>query len=92
MSRTITYHSFDDKQVIMVPVIASFDTDGNILPLYVRIRGNSLKVQSSHIHHVSPNIIEFHCRVIDYNRLKPLALSYYQSEKIWGIPSSYDIT
>ena len=86
MSKTITYHAFNLEKVTMVPVIASFDTDGNILPLYVRIHGNSLKVQSSRIHHVSPNIIEFHCRVIDYNRLKPLILSYYQSEKIWVIP------
>lgn len=86
MSKIITYHAFDYKKVTMVPVIASFDTDGNILPLYVRIHGNSLKIQSSRVHRVLSNIIEFHCKVIDYNCLKPLVLSYYQAENVWVIP------
>lgn len=70
----------------MVPVIASFDTDGNILPLYVRIHGEGLKIHSSRVHRVFSNIIEFHCKVIDYNYLKPLILSYYIAENIWVIP------
>ena len=33
----VSYTSYDYKSMKVVPVIASFDTEGHIKPLYVRI-------------------------------------------------------
>lgn len=73
-----------------VPVIASFDTEGHIKPLYVRINGISLKIYSYYERNRYANTIEFNCKVIDDTTeetyLKPLLLTYYQAERVWTIP------
>ena len=80
------YTSFSYQPVDFVPVIASFDTEGRICPLYVRINGISLKVDSFYERAKFFNVIEFNCKVIDNNYLKPLLLTYYQAERVWSIP------
>lgn len=42
----ISFNSYDYERVKCVPVIASFDSDGHIMPLYVRINGQPFKVES----------------------------------------------
>ena len=79
MSVTITAQTF-------VPVIASFDTQGLVTPLYVRIGELSLKVKSSWLKPSFGDTMEFHCMVIDEDCLKPLILTYRQRESIWYIP------
>lgn len=44
MGKSVSYSSFDYKPVDIIPVIASFDSDGHIAPLYVRIEGESYKM------------------------------------------------
>lgn len=84
--RKVSYTSFDYAPVEIVPVIASFDSQGHIAPLYVRINGLSLKVNSFWVSSTYHNIIEFKCKVIDHGYLKPLALTYHLAEGMWTIP------
>lgn len=85
MPTTISYTAYDVKPTKIVPVIASFDAEGHIKPLYVRIGELSLKVHSSWIKPASKNILEFNCELEDDDRLKPLILTYYRNEMVWAI-------
>ena len=78
--------SYDFYNVDIVSVIASFDTDGHVKPLYVRINENSLKVESSWLKPSFRGTLEFQCKVVDNNCLKPLILTYHQAEYVWTIP------
>ena len=86
MGAYVSRTSFDYKPVTIVPVIASFDTDGHIAPLYVRINGISMKVDSFYERNKFSNSVEFFCKVIDNDYLKPLHLTYYTAERVWTIP------
>lgn len=81
-----SYTSYDYKPVTVVPVIASFDTEGHIAPLYVRIEGESYKVNSYWVKSECTNIIQYNCKIIDQECLKPILLSFYQDETVWTIP------
>lgn len=81
-----SYNSFDYKPIAVIPVIASFDTKGHIKPLYVRIGEKSYKIESFWIRHQFVNTTEFHCQILVDGYKKPLLLTYYQSEGVWGIP------
>lgn len=70
----------------IVPVIASFDAEGHVKPLYVRINESSLKVYSSWLKPSFQGVLEFQCNVIDNNCLKPLLLTYHKRENVWTIP------
>lgn len=86
MGAHVSYTSFDCKPVDTVPVIASFDSEGHITPLYVRINGESYKIASHWIRSTFTNVIEFKCKVIDGDYLKPLLLTYYPHMAVWTIP------
>lgn len=73
----------------MVPVIASFDSEGHVRPLYVRINEVSLKIYSSYEKPSFHGFMEFQCKVIDNNCLKPLILTYHKRENIWSTPRQY---
>ena len=88
MPSTVSYTAYDVKPNTIVPVIASFDTEGHVKPLYVRIGELSLKVHSSWLKPSFPNIFEFHCKVVDGDFLKPLILTYYRHEMVWAINQS----
>ena len=82
-----SYTSYDFRPVTVVPVIASFDSDGRISPLYVRIQGEPLKIQSFRIRNAGRfNTTEFHCMIISQDKLIPLAITFHQFENIWTIP------
>lgn len=49
MSQIVSYNSFDYKPIHTVPVIVSFDSQGHIAPLWVRINGQPYKVESSEL-------------------------------------------
>lgn len=86
MASIVSYHSHDYKPTDLTPVIASFDTEGHICPLYVRIHGESFKIDSFWVKYAFAHTIEFHCKIQDHGFLRPLVLTYYQSEGVWGIP------
>ena len=86
MAGFVSYTSFDYKPVNIVPVIASFDSEGNIVPLYARINGESYKIASHWVSSTFSNSLEYKCKVIDGDSLKPLSLTYYRNEGVWTIP------
>lgn len=86
MAEIVSYGLKDSPNLKIVSVIASFDTDGNAKPLYVRIGDESLKVYSVSIKHKYNGIIEYRCQVIDGNYLKPIDLTYHAREYLWTIP------
>lgn len=85
MSKVVSYYSHDYVPALSVPVIASFDSEGHIAPLYVRLEGVSCKIDSYWVKSNCVNIIQFSCQVIDHNIRKPLMLYYYQDECMWTI-------
>lgn len=90
MSGTVSYTNFDFDAVTVVPVIASFDSEGRIAPLYVRILGNSYKIDSFGERLRYANVTEFNCRIIDRGYIKPLKLTYHAEMGIWTIPAPLD--
>lgn len=72
-----------------VSVIASFDTEGYIRPLYVRVNAESLKVHSCWLKPSFRGTIEFQCKVIDNNILKDINIIYRQSDNIWSLVKDY---
>lgn len=86
MSGKVSYTSYDCKNNTLVSVIASFDTEGYIRPLYVRIGNESLKIHSSWIKPSFSESMEYSCKVIDEGVLKPLILTYHKRENVWTIP------
>lgn len=74
------------NHLTIVPVIASFDTNGNIKPIYVRINNESLKIISAINYSESTfNVVEYSCKVIDGDYIKPLSLTYHAQDRIWTI-------
>ena len=86
MTQILSQNSHDLLPMQIVPVIASFNDDGQIKPLYVGINGERYKVESYWVRRSFSNQIEFQCKLIDQDMLKPVVLTYYQNECIWTIP------
>jgi len=81
-----SYSSFDYSPVNVVPVIASFDSEGHIAPLYVRLCGNSCRIEKYWIKSTFVNTIQYNCQITDGETKKQLLLTYFQDESIWTIP------
>lgn len=86
MSMIVSNNSYDFNNQILVPVIASFDSEGRIKPLYLRINEESLKIRSSWPKPAFSNTSTFQCQVEDNGVIKPLILTYYHQESVWTIP------
>lgn len=84
----VSNNSYDYIPSNIVSVIASFDTDGHVRPLYVRINDDALKVHSSWLKPSFGGLMKFNCKVIDQGFLKPLLLTYHKTEGVWTIPKS----
>ena len=88
MTQILSQNSHDLLPMQIVPVIASFNDDGQIKPLYVGINGERYKVASYWVRRSFSNQIELHCKLIDQDLLKPVIITYYQNECIWTIPDN----
>ena len=86
-SQILSVNSHDYLPVTIIPVIASFNDDGQIKPLYIGIEGNRYKVDSYWIRRSFTNQIEFSCKILIDDRLCPIILTYYMNECIWTIPN-----
>lgn len=72
----------------VVPVIASFDTEGHIVPLYVRINRKAYKLQVVYCQPIEPengnyNIYKYHCTFEDHNFSRELYLTYNKRLNFW---------
>lgn len=72
----------------IVPVIAAFDCEGHIKPLYIRIGNESFQVHSSSVKSCYSGILEFDCRIIDRRHLRPLILTYFPQDRVWAMPKA----
>ena len=88
MNQILSLNSHDYLPMDIVPVIASFNDDGQIKPLYVGINGTRYKVNSYWVRRCFSNQIEFHCKLIVDCSLKPIIMTYHLNECIWTIPKS----
>lgn len=86
MSANVSRNSFDYKEVEIVPVIAGFNDDGKIIPIYVKINGEDLKVGNYWVKSKFAGITEYHCKLIKKNGEMPIVISYYNEESVWVIP------
>ena len=86
MSAYVLHGLNECRHLQVVPVISSFDCDGNIFPLYVRIDGQSLKIYNAHRVDSTIRIINFNCEVMDYDRVKSIKLSYHIGDLVWSMP------
>lgn len=84
----ISYNSFDYEPTHIIPVIASFTTCGQIIPLYVRINSHSYRVHSYYVKSKFAHRRNFSCQLTcDDKNLIPISLTYYEQEGVWGIPA-----
>ena len=86
MSGIISRTNFDCSPMSIVPVIASFASDGHITPLYVRINGTSYKIDKHRMSAKFINTMEFECQIIDGEYIKPLKLTFFHAEGKWTMP------
>ena len=86
MAATISYGLHDCSHIKLVSVISSFDCEGNIIPLYVRIGKESLRIYNAYQCGSTFRILNFNCQVMDHDRVKPLKLSYHKADLVWSMP------
>ena len=89
MAGIISYGVQDCRQLKIVSVISSFDTQGHIMPLYVRLNGESLKIHNATLLPDSTFQLRlFRCEVMDQGAVKPIKLTYHVKEMMWSMPSA----
>ena len=86
MGTIISYDLRDCTHLKIVPVISSFDREGNISPLYVRIDGESLKIYNAYQVDSPYKLLHFKCEVMIFDCVRPLDLMYHVNEHTWSIP------
>lgn len=68
----------------VVPVIASFDTEGHIVPLYVRINRKAYKLKVIYCQPInSKGIYKYHCSYNDHNFYHEIYLTYNKRLNFW---------
>jgi len=86
MPPLISYGLQDCPHLKPVSVISSFDAKGNILPLYVRLEEESLKIYNAYQLASTMRVLNFNCEVMDGDKVKPLKLSYHIADLTWTTP------
>ena len=86
MSYTFPIESYAGDPIEVVPVIASYDNEGHMKPIYVQIRGNRYKVESSWIRSSLGNNIDYNCTLSKDGHLFKIILTYHIRETAWSIP------
>lgn len=86
MAAIISHGLHDCTHLKIVSVISSFDCDGNIMPLYVRIGEESLKIYNAYQSESTFNLLHFKCEVMDCDRVKPIKLTYHINDHKWSMP------
>lgn len=86
MSYIFPIDSYAGDPIELVPVIASYDTEGHIKPLYVRINDDRYKVENYWIKYSCGNNIDYNCTLSRDGRIYKLILTYHIRETAWSIP------
>lgn len=86
MGANVSRTSFDYKEIEIIPVIAGFDEDGKVIPIYVKINGEKLKVADYWVKSKFAGITEYHCKLLYKDAKMPIVISYYSEESVWVTP------
>lgn len=86
MSYIFPIESYGGDQIELVPVIASYDTEGRIKPLYVRIKDDRYKVENYWIKYSVSNNIDYNVTLSKDGYTYKLILTYHIRETSWTIP------
>lgn len=86
MTGRVSHGLNDCPHLKIVSVIASFNPGGDIIPLYVRIDGESLKIHTAYQTDSTYSLLHFNCEVMDYDRVKPIKLTYHIGDHKWSMP------
>lgn len=88
MAATVSKGLKDCTHLKVVPVIATYDGNGNILPLYVRIGEESFKIYNAYVSESTYRILTFKGEVMVQDAVRPIKLSYFMNDLIWCIPKN----
>ena len=69
----------------IIPVISSFDSKGNIVPLYIRVDGESMKIYNPFLVESTYERLTYQCDVLNWNRVKSIKLSYHIEKHVWSL-------
>lgn len=92
MAANTSFNSFDLSNLSPVSVISSYDTEGNITLLYIRLRHEPLKVLDCLMldkPSIYNKILRFKCKVQDGDYVKELPISLYKEENLWVVDKMY---
>lgn len=78
--------SYGGDPIELVPVIASYDSEGHVKPLYVRINNERYKVESYWIKSNSLNNVNYHCKLSLGGHTYIIVLTHHIRECVWTIP------
>ena len=87
MAATISKGVKDCFHLKVVPVIATYDGNGNILPLYVRINEETFKIYNAYVSESNFRILTFSGEVMVQDAVRPIKLSYFINDLMWCIPN-----
>jgi len=86
MSYVFPLESYGGDPVEVIPVIASYDGEGHIKPLYVRIRNDRYKVESCWVKSDSLNNVDYHCKLSLDAHIYVIVITYHIRECVWTMP------
>ena len=83
MLERLFMENIDQAKSIKVPVIASFSTDGKMIPLYFRYEGEKIEVGKVISVAQYPAWIKFACETVSENLSTDYFLLYNTREQYW---------
>ena len=87
MSYIFPIESYAGDPIELVPVIAAYDTEGRVKPLYVRIKKEQYKVENYWMKSNNfGNNMDFNVTLSRENMTYKLILTYHLRETAWSIP------
>ena len=87
MSYIFPIESYGGDPIELVPVIAAYDTEGRVKPLYVRFKDEKYKVEHYWVKSTNfANNIDFNVTLSKDNMTYKLILTYHLRETAWSIP------
>lgn len=87
MSYIFPIESYGGDPIELVPVIAAYDTEGRVKPLYVRIKDEKYKVENYWVKSTNfTNNIDFNVTLSKDNMTYKLILTYHLRETAWSVP------
>ena len=85
MSCVIPIESYNSDPIEIVPVIATYDTEGNLKPIYVRLNGTGYKVDTYLVKASMENDKDFYCTLSHNDISLRIILTYHVKETAWSI-------